>query len=115
MALLSLSNPIQAEFQRRYSNDMLLALITTGATGEHAPIFRRIVLNQITPSSIYKNYNHEMYNHIGATSERTTIMLTEKTIENARKIAKECFPERMDKQAGKFHDLLIKGMPYAEY
>ena len=103
MAILSLSNPIQAEFQKRYPDDMLLALITTGATGNHAPIFNRIRLNQITPVDIYNSYNNEMFKHIGATSESTTIMLTDKTIELARRIAEGSFPKMPNKQTSGFH------------
>lgn len=84
MAALAFTNPIQAEFQARYdAQEPLLGIVTTVITGQHGPIFDRIHPNRI---SRYSGYRNLLYDRIGETSDRSTVMLSESTIDLAHEL-----------------------------
>lgn len=87
IALLAFSTPIQEEFQQRYEDHFpLLALVTTSATHLHAPIFTRIHPNRLEPKEEYENYSSLLFRRVGETSEYSTIMLCNRTVELAKRL-----------------------------
>jgi hypothetical protein len=83
IALIAFADPIQEEFQRKYGGP-LLGLQTTSALRKHAPIFNRIHVNRLEPETRYQNYANELYRRIGEVSGKTTLMISEDTLEKAR-------------------------------
>lgn len=109
MLLLALSDPIQSHFQERY-DDPLLGLVTTSATREdHCPVCNRIELSKLPQSARYKrDRSSEMYVHIGSTSEYTTVMLSDRTVESARNLVRNNSTEQHDSD-DKIRSSLSKG------
>jgi hypothetical protein len=97
IAGLTLSDPIQSEYKRRYTakypDDVLLAVFSTSAFGSHAAIFNRIELKKIKDTSDIKKLSkdgkphYELFEHIGESSPYSTIMVSAQTQQLARAIA----------------------------
>jgi len=82
LAALAASNVIANEFSRRYSSreqrNELRAIVTTCASGLHAPIFNRIML---VPGGLYKR--------IGETVGYSTLFFSKETLAAARILVRE--------------------------
>ncbi len=78
LAALALSEPVAAEYGRRYLDDgspaQLLAIVTTSAMGLHGSIFNRIMLK---PGGLYKR--------IGATTGYSAVFFSRQTLAAARR------------------------------
>ena len=89
MALLALSDPVRNYYLARY-HEPLLGIVTTTATQQsHCPIFNRIELNKLPEGNKYQRERpNQMYLHIGTTARRTTTVLSQRTVNLARIVAK---------------------------
>jgi hypothetical protein len=98
MALLALSDDIQQYYRENYPDkkhrdkeqegDPLLGLVTTVATNpEHAAIFNRIELSKLSGASLYvRPQCANLYKHVGHTSSRTLLMISDETTQLARSV-----------------------------